>query len=366
MSDSGEMQEFQGVGVDEAPPEQLPVPAEVALPGELPALAAEVLPEQLPAPGGETFRDELSAPEDESLSEPSPVPAEEALPNPYPAPAVAALPDSSPPPQDEAPPDESPAPTDGIRARMMRQFEEWLDAMLADEIEPPLPRELIDEALGETSAAESASGQGDLLTLFSALTGLTGEIKLQGRAFKALTEALSPLARLPDQIEDMESAQADSTRQIERLARQLEPDDAGASALPPSKEILTVLFDLLERLERGLKTFEAGIASISAAKPHGLLARFGGGDRQHASTLATVQAMLEGYRLTASRLEAAIQQWGIQRVGKAGEMFDPLTMTAIEVDTASGRPTGTVVEVYRSGYVLHGQMLAVTQVKVAK
>jgi molecular chaperone GrpE (heat shock protein) len=41
-------------------------------------------------------------------------------------------------------------------------------------------------------------------------------------------------------------------------------------------------------------------------------------------------------------------------------------MTVVEVQKSDDVPDGTVLEVYRSGYALHGQVLATAQVKVAK
>jgi molecular chaperone GrpE (heat shock protein) len=91
-----------------------------------------------------------------------------------------------------------------------------------------------------------------------------------------------------------------------------------------------------------------------------------GGKEQADSLAGPASAMREGYRLTLSRLEAALLQWGIQRTGEVGEPFDPRRMAVVEVGTAPGVPDGSVLEVYRSGYVLDGHVLATARVKVAK
>jgi molecular chaperone GrpE (heat shock protein) len=41
-------------------------------------------------------------------------------------------------------------------------------------------------------------------------------------------------------------------------------------------------------------------------------------------------------------------------------------MVAIDVDSESHQPDGTIVSVYRSGYMHQGHILATAQVKVAK
>jgi molecular chaperone GrpE len=298
------------------------------------------------------------------LSDESP-PIDEPSPSDEPSLGDASPPRDEPSLSDGSPADETPESDDDLRARLVGQFEQWLDAMLADESAPPVAEEWIAEALAETSDADPESAGTDLYSLFAALTGLTGEIRLQGRAFKQLTDSIAPLGDLPASLDSLEAAQHAAGDQLEQLAEQLKPASSG-TALPPSKEVLGVLFDLLERLERGLATFEAGIAAIKANPPRGLFARMSGATRRYNQMLATIEAVHEGQRLTFSRLEAANQQWGIQRVGRKGDMFDPATMTAFEVDTGSSLPDGTIVEVLRSGYMFHGQLLAGSQVKVAK
>ncbi len=127
-----------------------------------------------------------------------------------------------------------------------------------------------------------------------------------------------------------------------------------------------MLFDLYDRLERGLRTFEAGVESLRAKGAGGWRDRLLRGGRRIEEIIDATQSLGEGYQLTASRLEGALQQWGIERIGQAGEMFDPVLMSVVEVVESADEPAGTVLEVYRGGYMMGDQVLATAQVKVAR
>jgi hypothetical protein len=252
-----------------------------------------------------------------------------------------------------------------IRSRIMMQFERWLDRMLTDEPPPTgVPAELLAAAHSALGEAPPADASADLYALFSALTTLTGEIRLQGRTFKQMTDGLGPMMELPERLERLESAQVESAVSLDRLCKQV-GQQAGDGSLPPSKQVLSVLFDLHERLERGLKTLQTGIESLRGEEG-GWLARMTGSAARVTQALDVMDAMQQGHRLTLARLEAALQEWSIERIGESGDAFDPQSMTVVDVGPGNGAPDGTVLEVYRSGYVLHGQLLAAAQVKVAK
>jgi hypothetical protein len=267
--------------------------------------------------------------------------------------------DDEAPMDDEAPEaDEEPSDwlTPEVRQRLMRQFEQWLDRMAAGEPPPAgLPPELLDEVDEEFGDVPDTQA-GDFYSVFAALTKLSGEIGLQGRAFKQLSDAL---VRLPQSLEDAWVASAEAMR---------DRSDS-ASAGPSGPEALAVLFDLHERLERGLRGFDATSAGLSLPRRGRLgqwLGRLSGTAHSAEQALDTIDALREGYELALSRLDATFHQWSIQRVGEPGERFDPLRMSAVDVENRQDVEEGTVLEVYRSGYELHGQLLRTAQVKVAR
>ena len=257
---------------------------------------------------------------------------------------------------------------DGVRARLVAQFEEWLDRILEGEPPPDgLPPELVAAARVGLEADTPPTPGADLYALFAGLTRLGGEVGLQGRAFRQVADALSPLADLPQRLERLEAAHLAAGEQLDELLTRTAGEEAGP--LPPVKDVLHVLFDLYDRLGRGLRTLEAAAERMPAAPPRRSLWQrlTGGGPAAPADTAAALEPLLEGYRLTLSRLSAALHQWGIDRTGAPGEAFDPGHMAAVDVGPPTAAcPEGTVLEIYRSGYTLHGETLATAQVKVAR
>ncbi len=151
--------------------------------------------------------------------------------------------------------DEADSVREAVRRDLVKQFEAWLDRV--EEGEPPpdgLPEELFADAL-ETPEPPDAVGT-DLYTVFAGLTKLSGEIGLQGRAFRQLADVPAPSVQVPGRLDRIEAAENAIARE---LARRAEPDE---SELPASEDILSVLFDLYDRLNRGLQNFDASYQAL--------------------------------------------------------------------------------------------------------
>lgn len=249
-----------------------------------------------------------------------------------------------------------------LRKRLHDQFDLWIDRMFQESLPPEgLPEELLAAA---ANPAAPAAGLGcDLYTLFSALTALTGETRLQGRTFKQLTETIAPMAEVPQRIERMESMQAAMADQFQQLAEQVTQEQDAQPGLPGTKETLQLVFDVHGRLLRQVRLLDE--VTTAASRPLPLLARWSAGSAISRITQSTA-SLCEGAKLTLSRLEAALQQWGIEPIGEVGEAFDPQRMTAIEVQSSAEAEDGEVLEVFRLGYERYGQVLATAQVKVAR
>jgi hypothetical protein len=266
-------------------------------------------------------------------------------------------------PPAQAAPVESPA-TD-LRATLLGQFEQWLDEMLANEPPPRgLPAELVAGSDAGGNGTSVTPVESDLYSVYSSLTALSGEIGLQGRAFKQLTATLAPLAETPAMLDRLEEAQRKSA---ETLAQAIEDaGDSGLEIAASGKQICEVLIDLNDRLERGLRTCDNGIESMRASGRHGWMWRMTGGPAVIAQAMTGVQALRDSCAMTLGRLQSAMQDWGIQKIGATGDLFDPRQMTVVDVRTTDEAPAGSVVEVIRSGYALNGQVEAVARVAVAK
>ena len=182
-------------------------------------------------------------------------------------------------PAPEVPTEFPPPPEDysELRARLLAQFEQWLDQTLGEQPAPRgLPENLLTEAMAEVSGQQT-SGQSaqetDLFTLFSSLTALTGEIRLQGCAFKQLSDLLAPVAQLPPLLAQMLQAQSESAHLIETVAQQTRPEASHVQF----KQVCEVMIDLYDRLQRGLLTCDEGIQSLQSRRARHVVAALGRG-----------------------------------------------------------------------------------------
>jgi len=238
--------------------------------------------------------------------------------------------------------------TDLSRDEILRRFTEFLDRALAAE-EPPagVDQELLSAVLGGEEAHADAC---DSYALWSAMTTLAQEVKLQGRTFKELSEAVSAE---PARIgEEMRNAWKDREREIQR-----------ATEHRCRKDALGVLIDLRDRLMRGIETVRGGEAEIAGrAKPGWFARMFGQGDGARADVL---MALKKGYELSIERLDQALAEMNACEIRCQGEKFDPRRMNAIDREVSQTEPEGVVLEVYRSGYEWNGEVFRPAQVKVA-
>jgi molecular chaperone GrpE len=208
------------------------------------------------------------------------------------------------------------------RGEILRRFEQWLDSAMAEEAPPSgIPPEIL------TGDAAPESAVTDWYAMWAAMTALTQEVKLQGRAFKQLSESL--------------------TAEGERRGR---------------KESLGALLEMRERLARGLE----GLSGLEEVQPGFWDRIFASRWRQVEHALGVVRAMEEGYRLTLGRLDDLLSEFQVQPIECEGRQFDPRRMKAVDVEETDRAAEGTVLAVYRAGYEWHGELYRPAQVRVAK
>ena len=75
--------------------------------------------------------------------------------------------------------------------------------------------------------------------------------------------------------------------------------------------------------------------------------------------------LTSGIKLVHDELLAALSRAGIERFSPQGEKFDPTEHEAMVQQPVEGAESGTVVEVYQSGYKLGGTVLRPARVVVA-
>ncbi len=78
------------------------------------------------------------------------------------------------------------------------------------------------------------------------------------------------------------------------------------------------------------------------------------------------EEVVKGFEMVAGELQAALARVGIQAFGPKGEPFDPTEHEAMAQQPSETAESGTVIEVYQSGYRINGAVLRPARVVVAE
>ncbi|HSW01824.1 MAG TPA: nucleotide exchange factor GrpE [Sedimentisphaerales bacterium] len=254
-----------------------------------------------------------------------------------------------------------------VRERILRRFELWLDEILDGE-QPPegIAAEILEQL--ETDAPPDAAGEDwancDWHALWSAMTTMAEETRLQGRAFKQLHDGLSPMQDLVGSVSDMlHRYEASLDRQEQRTA-----ETAQQAAWD---DVLETLIDMRERLLRGSQSAQAWFQQPRPAKRSRLVANLcekvlGRQDDAQARRDEAVRSLLKGFHLCQEVLDEALTRIGVRPIDCLDRPFDPLTMKAIDIACDPDAPDGAVLEVYRQGYRWNEAIYRPAEVKVAR
>jgi molecular chaperone GrpE len=242
------------------------------------------------------------------------------------------------------------------RAEILRRFEALLDSALAAE-DPPagIDADILESVLNDSLLSDGDSTgdrRCDSYALWAAMTALTQEIKLQGRAFQELNRMLTAQAEkiageLRAVYAEREGAQR---RETERRCR---------------REILGALIDLRDRLGRGRESVRVREQEDVLADRSGWFTRIFSPGKPSA-TAETVGALIRGYELGIERLDQTLDEFHAREIRCQGEAFDPHRMNAIDSEESATVAPDTVLEVYRSGYEWDGEVFRPAQVKVSR
>jgi hypothetical protein len=191
------------------------------------------------------------------------------------------------------------------RDQLVSRFEEWLDNALT--MEPPpegIEAEILSALTSGATEMEHASDQTSSYALWAAMTALSQEMKLQGRAFQELAATLdSQAARIADEIRAAYSEREhDIQREAERRCR---------------REILGSFLDLRDRLERGLRSAKQSATEISKASRRGWRARLLGNPGADLAE-APVAAVIRGYELGLEHLDQALESFNAHPISALG------------------------------------------------
>lgn len=189
----------------------------------------------------------------------------------------------------------------------------------------------------------TAQEQPDLHTLLSEMAGLKTEVKAESRQFKSTLDTLS--SALATVQEDNRTLAAELASHAERMEQQ-------------QRQIMrTVLLDIVEIYDR----LTAGLESLQNYRPVSSLFK-----RSRDQDIRFIRHFKEGQAMTVRRFEQLLQQYQVRPIDCAGQLFDPVTMNAIETGYDPKLENGIVLEELRKGFLFQDQVLRLAEVKVNK
>ena len=236
------------------------------------------------------------------------------------------------------------------REEILRRFEVLLDTALTAEGPPNgIDAEILSRVM---AGAEDEKRDCDSYALWSAMTTLTQEIKLQGRAFQELSQTLA--AQTAKIAEELRAVYAERERMLQRdIERRCR------------REALSALVDLRDRLGRGRESVRTRETEIAGGTRTGWRERVFG-KTSTGSPADALAALIRGYELSIERLDQTLNEFNAREIRCQGELFDPRRMNAIESEESDTVAADTVLEVYRSGYEWNGEVFRPAQVKVSR
>ncbi len=191
--------------------------------------------------------------------------------------------------------------------------------------------------------------------------------KQQARSALTLDTIQRNLGELREQVRAADARALSPAEQVSEVAAALraEIESATAASLLPVLDSL----DESERLARALAhTAEhaGGVSLRDLVRGAAEVALLGVGGPASAQTPGALRQWADGVALTRRRMEDALARLGATPISALQEPFDPHLHRAVEVRATHAEPAGTVVEVLRRGFLIHGRVLRYADVVVAK
>ena len=260
---------------------------------------------------------------------------------------------------------------------ILQRFAVWLDDVLAEEkplegVAEELLAELYDDVRSDT--VNKMAGADDLHSTWSAMTALTQEIKLQGRAFKQLNEKMASFTGLDATIDQFLATHRPALADARRIAEAVRADRTEretelklAARSHARRALIGVITEIRDSLIIGLRSAAEGQRKLKESPKGSRLKNFfihNAADQNH--KLDIVDSLQKGYQMSLDRINEALQSLGVTEIVCEGERFDPRVMNAVDIEETAEVPDGTVLEVYRTGYMMDAEVLQAAQVKVAR
>ena len=165
--------------------------------------------------------------------------------------------------------------------------------------------------------------------------------------------AASPAASAPDEAQAAPEAQ----QRIEELERELAAlDDRHKRAVA----------DLDNLRKRSARDIERRVGEQREAMLRDWLEALDSVERALRQPVDHESPLFTGLRAVLEQMEAILERQGVERIGSAGERFDPERHQAVGVRETDQVPDHCVVEIARSGFAVGERVLRPAEVIVAR
>jgi molecular chaperone GrpE len=189
--------------------------------------------------------------------------------------------------------------------------------------------------------ASALQNQTDLFSLFTELSAVRHEVKLESRQFKAALEDFKIV------FDSLQSTQENIVRGLNH-SRDTQHDQQHETL----RVLLIAFLEIFDRLEAAMNALNNYTPSGWAWLCH--------------SETRFIQGLREGHAITLRRLEQMLSRYQVRTIPVLQKPFDPHLMQAVEVDNQSEVDNGIVTAELRKGFMWENDVLRIAEVKVNK
>ena len=213
---------------------------------------------------------------------------------------------------------------DGNKSRLLAQFQEYLETV-------DLPQD--DEGTQQT----------DLFDLFSEMSALRNEVKIESRQFK------TALDEFKNTFDLLHASHTQLSRELDKYRDELQTQRRDIT-----RAMLLDILDVYDRLAAGLAVL------VNYQPVSSWLGKTTQQDKQF------VHGVQEGQTMILRKIEQILAKYQVQAIDALHKPVDPHCMSVVEVDNLPDIANGVVVEELRRGFLWDGQVLRLAEVKVNK
>jgi molecular chaperone GrpE len=185
--------------------------------------------------------------------------------------------------------------------------------------------------------------QPDLNTLLRELVGLKTEVKAESRQFKNTLDTLS--SALITMQEDNKSLSAERIESTQRLDKQ------------HTEIIRSMLLDFVDIYDK----LSIGRDILENYRPVETLFK-----SSRKKDIHFIKRFKQGQGMTLKRFDQLLQRYQVSSIDCVGNLFDPVTMHAVETACFPKLENGIVMEELRKGFLFQDQVLRLAEVRVNK